>query len=151
MWSRLRRFRELPRAAKAEFLRAALVLPLITITLRVRGFRATQRFLQTRLRPAIPALIEAAAEEQTQRVCRAILAAVRLAPIPYSCLERSLALWWLLARRGIASQLRIGARKGGGQFEAHAWVERNGVAIGEPEGAHAHYAAFSKEFSGELS
>jgi len=46
--------------------------------------------------------------------------------------------------------LRIGARKSGGKFEAHAWVERNGEAIGGPEETHVHYAAFEREFSGDL-
>ena len=40
-----------------------------------------------------------------------------------NCLEQSLVLWWLLRRRGIAADLRIGARKDSDRFEAHAWVE----------------------------
>lgn len=59
-----------------------------------------------------------------------------------TCLEQSLALWWLLGRRGIASELRVGVRKDGEKFEAHAWVECCGVALGGAEGEHAHYAAF---------
>jgi len=42
----------------------------------------------------------------------------------------------MLARRGIASRLRIGVRKesnGAGGIVAHAWVEVDGVALGEPE------------------
>jgi len=37
-----------------------------------------------------------------------------------SCLEISLALWWLLARQSIASDLRVGVRKDEEKFEAHA-------------------------------
>jgi hypothetical protein len=48
-----------------------------------------------------------------------------------TCLHRSLTLWWLLRRQGIASELRIGVRKEQGRFEAHAWVERQGVALND--------------------
>ena len=80
-----------------------------------------------------------------------VLAAARHSIFPSTCLERSLVLWWLLARRGVASRLRIGVRKSGEKFEAHAWVERDGVAIGEPEEAHLHYAPFAEEFTEEPS
>jgi hypothetical protein len=80
-----------------------------------------------------------------------ILAAARNSPIPSTCLERSLALWWLLIRQGVATQFRIGVRKDGEKFAAHAWVERNGVALGEPEASHLHYRAFAEELSGDIS
>ena len=83
-------------------------------------------------------------------VSRMVLAAARHSFCAATCLERSLALWWLLARHGIPTQLRIGVRKAGEKFEAHAWIERDGAAIGEREAAHLHYAAFEKEFSEEL-
>jgi len=59
-----------------------------------------------------------------------------------SCLAKSLTLWWLLGRQGITSRLRIGIRKENGKLEAHAWVEREGIALNEPEEQHHHYAAF---------
>jgi len=62
-----------------------------------------------------------------------------------SCLEESLTLWWLLAKHGIFSELRIGVRKDAQSFEAHAWVERDGFALNEPEARHAHYAPFEQE------
>ena len=80
-----------------------------------------------------------------------VLAAARRLPLQGNCLERSLTLWLLLARRGISARLRIGARRSGEKFEAHAWVERNGEALGEPEGRHLHYAAFEKEFGGDIT
>ena len=84
-------------------------------------------------------------------VSQMVLAAARQSFFRATCLERSLVLWRLLARLGIASQLRIGVRKTGDKFEAHAWVEHEGVAIGEPEATHLHYAAFAKGFSEELT
>jgi hypothetical protein len=57
-------------------------------------------------------------------------------------LDQSLALWWLLGRQGIPSVVRIGTRKISEKFEAHAWVECEGVALNEPEDLHHHYTAF---------
>jgi hypothetical protein len=150
MWARLRRFNSLPRSAKLDFVRAALFLPLVRMSLRLRGFRATQRSLQLRSARQAAALANASSPDLTQEVCRMVLAAARFSPISFTCLERSLVLWHLLARHGIATHLRIGARKTGEKFEAHAWVERDGKVICDPDGVHLHYAVFEKEFSEEL-
>ena len=59
-----------------------------------------------------------------------------------NCLERSLVLCWLLERRAIGGQLRIGARKQDGRFEAHAWVEVDGSVLNDPYEPHLHFAPF---------
>jgi hypothetical protein len=58
----------------------------------------------------------------------------------------SLALWHLLQKRGIPVRLRIGVRKLSGKFEAHAWVESEGVALNQVEEAHHHYMTFDSGF-----
>jgi hypothetical protein len=151
MWARLRRFSALPRPAKGLFLRAVVLLPLLTVSLRVRGFGATQRFLQKFITPKKNVLPVTAFGSCAALTSRMVLAAARNSPIPSSCLERSLSLWWLLARQGMTTQFRIGVRKDGEKFAAHAWVECDGAAIGEPESSHLHYAAFAEEMSGEPS
>lgn len=77
---------------------------------------------------------------------RMVNAAIRHVWRASTCLERSLALWWLLGRRGILCELRIGARKLEGKFEAHAWLECDGVALNEPQQEHRHYAVFDAGF-----
>jgi hypothetical protein len=132
------------------FVRAALLLPFVTMLLRMRGFRYTHRFLKRSLTPAKNDSPGAQIEACVALTSRLVCAAARNSPIPSTCLERSLAQWWLLARQGIAAQLRIGVRKEGGKFTAHAWVEYDGVAVGEPESSHLHYAAFAEEMSGDI-
>ena len=149
MWEPLRRFSALPRPAKSIFLRAALLLPLLSLSLRLRGFTSTRRSLQLGFREtSVP---RKTADEKVAMSTRMVLAAARHSPIRSTCLERSLTLWWLLGRQGILTQLRIGVRKDGAKFGAHAWVERDGVAIAEAETPHAHYAAFAEELSGGIS
>jgi hypothetical protein len=146
MWERLRRFSALERTARGLFLRAAALLPLISLSLRLRGFRKTQAFLQRFLPPSDSEgpFPEPGRADLTVRMVRA---AVRHSVGHPTCLEESLALWWLLGRQGIASELRIGVRKQREKFEAHAWVERAGTALNEPESLHQHYAAFDAALS----
>jgi hypothetical protein len=152
MWERLRRFSSLDPEARGTFLRAALLLPLISASLKVRGFRATQQTLLRFLGPpqqvwqgdSIRLLSD---NERTRLTVRMVNAAVRHAWRSSTCLEKSLALWWLLGRQGIASELRIGARKVQDKFEAHAWVDRQGIAVDDPDDLHRHYAPFDGTLS----
>ncbi len=51
-----------------------------------------------------------------------------------TCLRQALVLQWLLARRAIATELRIGIRREAGRLMAHAWLELEGAPLG-PAGA----------------
>lgn len=62
------------------------------------------------------------------RLGRAVHRTARLVPGDSRCLVRSLVLTRLLAVRGVDSTLVIGVRPGS-DFAAHAWVERDGVAL----------------------
>src|SRR6201997_2051406 len=122
MWARLRRFSALPGPAKGLFLRAVVLLAVLTVSLRVRGFGRTQRLLQKFIKPRKNSP-PAASVELCALTSRMVLAAARNSPIPSTCLERSLSLWWLLARQNIATEFRIGVMKDGEKFAAHAWLE----------------------------
>ena len=139
------------------FFRVAVLLPAISLSLKMRGFRATQQALQkfsvSREKEA-PSGQRMPDGERVKLAARMVNAAARHGLGRFSCLERSLALWWLLREEGIASSVRIGARKTDGKFEAHAWVEREGVALNEPQQEHRHYATFDAAFplqSSEIS
>lgn len=71
--------------------------------------------------------------------------AAHYGPIRPTCLEESLALWYLLGEQGINPQLRIGVRKTDGKFEAHAWVEYQGQTLNQSNEVHKHYAAFDSD------
>jgi Transglutaminase-like superfamily len=59
-----------------------------------------------------------------------------------NCLERSLVLWSLLRRHGFLAELKFGARKEDGKFEAHAWVELDGRALNNDAEAHHGFVPF---------
>lgn len=157
MWERLRRFRRLSSRARAQFLRAVFLLPVISLSLRVRGFGATQKWLRRFLPRDFPLKSDAeevgpAGKEEASGEAAtadwAVDTAARYGVAHPTCLQRSLALWYLLGRVGVRSELRIGVRKTGEKFEAHAWVECDGAAVGELEALHEHYAVLDAELSG---
>ena len=149
MWERLRRFSSLPADARGIFLRAAVLLPVISISLKMRGFRATQLTLQN-----LPISTNAAKrhgkkikeDDGIRMAVRMVNAAARYGWDRPTCLEKSLALWWLLRQQGTVSSVRIGARKVDGKLEAHAWVECEGVVLNAPREEHRHYATFDAAF-----
>jgi Transglutaminase-like superfamily len=129
------------------FRRAAILLPLVRWSLRLRGYGKTFTSLQKRVSPQAPG-VETRPEvrEEVQVTCRAVRAAVRYSLAQFTCLEESLTLWYLLRKQGIDACLRIGVRKENERFEAHAWVEHGGEGLNQPEEMHRHYAAFDQDF-----
>ncbi len=69
-------------------------------------------------------------------------AAARLLAPWASCLPRSVTLQWLLRRRRMEADLRIGVRKVESGIEAHAWVEHRGRPLNDTSDVHRRYAAF---------
>jgi hypothetical protein len=147
MWERLRRFRALEPPAQEVFLRATVLLPLVALSLRWRGFRSTQASLQLFLSDAPQEHDLVLVNKDAAMTVSMVNAADRHGLVHPSCLAKSLTLWWLLGRQGIPSRLCIGIRKEKEKFEAHAWVERDGAALNEPDEHHHHYAAFDAAFS----
>ncbi len=68
-----------------------------------------------------------------QKMQRLVGFASRLHLLPMTCLMRSLALQRMLVKRNIPAQVCIGVNKTMAEIHAHAWVEVNGVAVGEFE------------------
>jgi hypothetical protein len=65
-----------------------------------------------------------------------------LIPGDSACLVRASALRELLAADGVpAAVVRIGVRRGAAGFEAHAWVELDGMPIAEPDGLAGAFAS----------
>jgi hypothetical protein len=148
MWKLFQRYKALDLDARKLFVRAVALLPLIAVSLRLRGFNKTREALQKRQLvhpPQIPGKKDPA--KTVGITCRMVRAGAHYGPVHPTCLEQSLALWHLLQKQGIPVQLRIGVRKLSEKFEAHAWVEFGGVALNQVEDAHHHYMTFDSEFS----
>jgi hypothetical protein len=141
---KLRRFRKRPPEDRILILRAAMTLPLTEIGLRLFGFRRWKELIEkfslpARLSQSLPADMQ---RERALRAVRAVRSVELHGPANPNCLERSMTLWWMLRRNGVDGELHIGARKQGGRFEAHAWVELGGQVLNDGAEVHQHYARF---------
>jgi Transglutaminase-like superfamily len=117
------RFLRLSRPERHLLLRALVLLPAVTLALRLLGVRRCQEAM-ARLAPPCRAAPPPAG--RAAAAARMVLVASRHGLCRTDCLPRSLVLWWLLRRLGVPGELRIGVRKRAGQLEAHAWVEHGG-------------------------
>jgi hypothetical protein len=149
MWKAFQRYRALDPQARTLFWRAAVLLPQIALSLRFSGFKTTKENLERKLSTAPRNSVQGSesAADAVQKTCRMLQAAVHYGIVHPTCLPQSLALWYLLGRQGISSDLRIGVRKLSSKFEAHAWVEYQGLALNQAEEQHQHYSAFDAPFS----
>lgn len=139
-----RRFRRLSGFERRIALEAALAHSITLVGLRLAGFRRWKNLLdrwsQANSSDSTPnrALDASSALE----IARLAAATARHLPFRTNCLEQSVVLCWLLRRRGISADLRIGARKEADRFEAHAWVEVAGRAVDLTNEQHIHFVPF---------
>jgi hypothetical protein len=104
---------------------ACLLLPMISLSLKWAGLRATTRWLSRMRSPA--AQVPAGAQADVARsAARLVTAAARRHPVKTVCLAQSVTLWFLLLREGVDSAVRIGVNRADGVFSAHAWIEVDG-------------------------
>ena len=124
--------------------RLVMLLPAIGAALHLLGFKRT-RDLLARLAPTSGGRNQGAAEstaDEAQRIARLVGIAAHHGPYRATCLRQSLALWWLLRHRGIPVELRLGVCMDGGELQAHAWVEHEGMALSGGSDLSSRFAAF---------
>lgn len=151
VWTKWRRFRKLPPMERGLIFLAIAFLTLTEVGLRVMGFRRWKQLIE-RFSAGVPRrrILEPITQGgMAQRITRAARSAELHGPGTPNCLERSLTLWWLLRRSGIAGELHIGARKCESRFEAHAWVELAGVVLNDSADVHKHYSRFDAPIAAE--
>ena len=115
-------------------LTSMLLLPLTALALHLFGFKRTQNFMSRFVHadrsvdfPEVNSLQEA------KLVAHIVRVAAGHGIYRANCLKQSLVLWWLLQRRGIRADLRIGVQKIDGSLYAHSWVELNGSILLDSE------------------
>jgi hypothetical protein len=117
---------------------------LLTLALHIWDFKTVYTFLHRNSptpQPSSQPTIEPTIAE-LRSLARLVNAAANRSPVRAACLVRSLTLWWLLRRRGIESDLRIGVNKEGGELAAHAWVEVEGAVINDSPESVQRLAVF---------
>lgn len=145
----LLRFMELPSNNRSLFVRAAWILPFMACATRVVGFQRLQRWIEGR---------NGRREKKDDRtrtspstVARMVLVAARYGIARGNCLSRSLSLCYLLRHEGYDPHLRLGGRQEGISFEAHAWVELDGMAVDDQDDGCASFVPFSVHLNNEFT
>jgi hypothetical protein len=114
---------------------------LIAFAMGRMGLRRLVGWMSRRFPEPLEFPIPPALHEETLKIVSRVLGVNRKVRIfPASCLVESLTLWWLLRRRRIPADLRIGVRTLTGAFESHAWVELSGVVLNDIEQVGAIYS-----------
>lgn len=108
------------------FITSFVAVAVTDVALKLLGFNRTLR-IAGRLAGRRPARPDA--ESIAKKVCRRVAMASVFYPGRGRCLEQAIALYVLLRRRGVPAELRLGVQPY--PFNAHAWVELNGVALNE--------------------
>ena len=136
---RIAQLRALDRQERHVLFTAIALLPLFSLGLRAFGLVRFQSLLTRRPLPAqVPTAVDASL------LAAQVNRAARHSPLAVSCLARSLLLGWMLRRRGIPGELRIGVRLAAGTIEAHAWIECGGVPINDRAAITEEFAAFDR-------
>lgn len=123
-------------------LQALILLPAIALSLKIWGFKRTHSLL-TYFLPPQPSPPLSNSPDRLFTTANMVKIAAKYYKWA-TCLRKSLALWYLLRRQGIAAELQIGTRFEVGEFQAHAWVEYQGYIVGDRQGVKQHYVAFDK-------
>lgn len=140
---RWRAFLRLTPLERVIVLEAATALLATWFGLRLLGFRRWSAVLRRMTNAALPTRNPGVLMLPSARlIARMEAAAARNLFFHANCLERSMVLSWLLFSRGIPSELRVGAKKCSETFQAHAWVECEGVVLNDLDDVHSHFVPF---------
>lgn len=128
---RLAKFMALSFQDRILFFKLWILLFCVALLLRVLDFQRTRRLLD-RLSPSGTRQAKATEEGMAYALDLGRLTKIagRYVPANGTCLRQSLLVWWLLRRRGLPADLRIGVSKGE-VFAAHAWVELDGLPVND--------------------
>ena len=145
-WQKLKR---LKRSQWVVIVQSPFVLLLTWVRLRRGGYQETL----ARIKPFYSSDMSPQEQAKIAReVAFALAVAVKTGPWKPLCLLRSLALGWLLAKRGISFDIRIGVPYGKAKtqvgeavsFSAHAWVEHAGIVLNDRQDIAENFSAFEK-------
>jgi hypothetical protein len=138
--SRWDRWLALSPLQRGALLQAWCLMPLAWLGLRRWGLPRLHAWLQAD--PPARVAPNAAALALARELGEATNIAARHTPFSATCLSRSLLLLWMLRRRGMAGELRIGVRLQAGTLTAHAWVEYAGQPVNDRPDVAQQYAPF---------
>jgi len=141
-----RRLRQLSQLSGADWkvlLAALFLLPACALSLRLKGFNWTRQFIEKHPKESMNA--PGAHENhlnQAKRTAYLVSVAASHGIYRANCLKKALVAQWLLRRRGIDTDLKIGVEKDLTLFNAHAWLEYRDQMLVDSEETRNRFTAF---------
>ena len=151
MGYRLLRFLELSWEEHWLLAEACVLLPVVMLGLRVLGFKRCLALAAAGRRERHQTVSHEgeASLNRAKDIAKIVGSAARNGPYKAACLSQSLALSFLLHRRGIKNKVHLGVRKGENELEAHAWVECAGLALNQAEDVNKTFRKFDSAIAVE--
>jgi len=144
--SKWQRFWRLPASERSVLARSLFLVPVTAIALRTIGFRRWSSFLSRFAPQKNPnAATPLDSLDSARGTARMVAAAAKEGIVRGKCLEQSIVLWWLLLRKRLPAELRIGVRQSDAGLEAHAWVEVQGNIVNDSEDVLTEYVPFRED------
>jgi hypothetical protein len=138
-WAPVAAVRRLSWADRWLLFQAAVVLHLLPVWLRLSSVARVRSTMARALPPRATVAARAQDTPRARAIAALVAAASRHVIGPSTCLHRSLALWWLLGRRGVAADLHFGVRRTASGIDGHAWVAVDGLILGDAPGTTVEY------------
>lgn len=129
MGRRLSRWAALTWPDRLRLMGCAVGLPFVHGSLAISSYARTRRIIERLSGHASPHPASALELADAQKLARLADIAGHHGAVEATCLRQSLLVFGWLRRRGLQPVLHLGVREREGPFQAHAWVELDGVAL----------------------
>ncbi len=136
MGRRLARWRALDWRDRGRLSACAVGLGIVHASLALLGYARTRRVVESLSWHPGPHRADAGEIEDARALAQLAAIAGRHGLVETTCLRRSLLLYGWLRRRGLQPVLQLGVGEHTGPFQAHAWIELEGVALLPGDAGH---------------
>ena len=143
----VRRYKQLKELKLSDFWMifiSLILLPLTAFFLKIKGFKSTQSLLnQCLTKNTFNPLSQSDQLTIAKNIAKMVSIAANHGPYKANCLKKTLVTWWLLSRKGIHTELKIGVNKDEGDFNAHSWLEFQGEVLNDTADVDERFSVFN--------
>ena len=136
-----KQIRRLSYPNKWLFLKGLFLAVFLRVCFKISNFKKTLAFFS---RFKTGKTVSQNESNEVRRYHHLITLTYGFGPSVVNCLSVSTAYWWLMKRRGIATDLKFGMKKDNEKLLAHAWLEYNGEPLTADAEVEKKYIAFGE-------
>jgi hypothetical protein len=141
MGQRYARWRALAWRDRFRLGACALGLGITHLGLALFGYVRLRGMIERATRHPLPRAATPAEIRDAQALATLAAIAGRHGAVEATCLRQSLLLYAWLRRRGLRPALELGVKERDGPFQAHAWVELEGVPLLPADAGHRAFGS----------